>query len=136
MFERFTQSAISVIMFAQEETRRLGHKFLGTETLLLGLLSEKRGMAGDVLECFGINLKDTRVEVEKIIGRGSGFVPVEIPFTERAKNTLTASWDIARNLKDNHINTEHLLLGLIKESKRSGGGVAARVFEKGSNSRC
>ena len=84
MFERFTEKAIKVIMLAQEEARRLGHNFVGTEQILLGLIGEGTGIAAKVLKSMGINLKDARVEVEKIIGRGSGFVAVEIPFTSRA----------------------------------------------------
>jgi len=125
MFERFTEKAIKVIMLAQEEARRLGHNFVGTEQVLLGLIGEGTGIAAKTLKSMGVNLKDARVEVEKIIGRGSGFVAVEIPFTPRAKRVLELSWDEARQLGHNYIGTEHLLLGLIRE----GEGVAARVLE-------
>ncbi len=125
MFERFTEKAIKVIMLAQEEARRLGHNFVGTEQILLGLIGEGTGVAAKVLKSMGVNLKDSRVEVEKIIGRGSGFVAVEIPFTPRAKRVLELSLEEARQLGHNYIGTEHLLLGLIRE----GEGVAARVLE-------
>ncbi len=125
MFERFTEKAIKVIMLAQEEARRLGHNFVGTEQVLLGLIGEGTGIAAKTLKTMGVNLKEARVEVEKIIGRGSGFVAVEIPFTPRAKRVLELSWDEARQLGHNYIGTEHLLLGLIRE----GEGVAARVLE-------
>ena len=125
MFERFTEKAIKVIMLAQEEARRLGHNFVGTEQILLGLTGEGTGIAAKVLKSMGINLKDARMEVEKIIGRGSGFVAVEIPFTPRAKRVLELSLEEARQLGHNYIGTEHLLLGLIRE----GEGVAARVLE-------
>ena len=125
MFERFTEKAIKVIMLAQEEARRLGHNFVGTEQILLGLIGEGTGVAAKVLKSMGINLKDARIEVEKIIGRGSGFVAVEIPFTPRAKRVLELSLEEARQLGHNYIGTEHLLLGLIRE----GEGVAARVLE-------
>ena len=125
MFERFTEKAIKVIMLAQEEARRLGHNFVGTEQVLLGLIGEGTGVAAKTLKAMGVTLKDARVEVEKIIGRGSGFVAVEIPFTPRAKRVLELSWDEARQLGHNYIGTEHLLLGLIRE----GEGVAARVLE-------
>lgn len=98
MFERFTEKAIKVIMLAQEEARRLGHNFVGTEQILLGLIGEGTGIAAKVLKSLGINLKDSRMEVEKIIGRGSGFVAVEIPFTPRAKRVLELSLEEARNL--------------------------------------
>nr|WP_303672821.1 ATP-dependent Clp protease ATP-binding subunit [Vampirovibrio chlorellavorus] len=112
-------------MLAQEEARRLGHNFVGTEQILLGLIGEGTGIAAKTLKGMGVNLKEARAEVEKIIGRGSGFVAVEIPFTPRAKRVLELSWDEARQLGHNYIGTEHLLLGLIRE----GEGVAARVLE-------
>ena len=73
----------------------------------------------------GISLKEARIEVEKIIGRGSGFVAVEIPFTPRAKRVFELALEEARQLGHNYIGTEHLLLGLLRE----GEGVAARVLE-------
>merc|ERR1712193_271448 len=125
MFERFTEKAIKVVMLAQEEARRLGHNFVGTEQILLGLIGESTGIAAKVLKTLGISLKDARLEVEKIIGRGSGFVAVEIPFTPRAKRVLEMSLEEARQLGHNYIGTEHILLGLLRE----GEGVAARVVE-------
>ena len=125
MFESFSERAIKVIMLAQEEARRLGHNFVGTEQILLGLVHENNGVASKVLLSIGLNLRDARYEVEKIIGRGSGFVAVEIPFTPRAKKILEFSLHAAKLLDDNYIGTEHLLLGLIEE----GQGVAARVLE-------
>ena len=111
-------------MLAQEEARRLGHNFVGTEQILLGLVGEGTGIAAKALKQLGVNLKDARIEVEKIIGRGSGFVAVEIPFTPRAKRILELAWDEARQLGHNYIGTEHLLLGLIRE----GDGVATKVL--------
>jgi ATP-dependent Clp protease ATP-binding subunit ClpC len=125
MFERFTEKAIKVVMLAQEEARRLGHNFVGTEQILLGLIGESTGIAAKVLKLERISLKEARVEVEKIIGRGSGFVAVEIPFTPRAKRVLEMSLEEARQLGHNYIGTEHILLGLLRE----GEGVAARVLE-------
>eukprot|EP01024_Parvocaulis_polyphysoides_P059037 TRINITY_DN6373_c1_g1_i7.p1 TRINITY_DN6373_c1_g1~~TRINITY_DN6373_c1_g1_i7.p1 ORF type:complete len:953 (+),score=232.23 TRINITY_DN6373_c1_g1_i7:135-2861(+) len=125
MFERFTEKAIKVVMLAQEEARRLGHNFVGTEQILLGLIGESTGIAAKVLKGMGVNLKEARTEVEKIIGRGSGFVAVEIPFTPRAKRVLELSLEEARQLGHNYIGTEHILLGLLRE----GEGVAARVLE-------
>merc|ERR1719454_1593175 len=82
-------------------------------------------IAAKVLKSMGISLKEARIEVEKIIGRGSGFVAVEIPFTPRAKRVLELALEEARQLGHNYIGTEHLLLGLLRE----GEGVAARVLE-------
>jgi len=125
MFERFTEKAIKVVMLAQEEARRLGHNFVGTEQIMLGLIGEGTGIAAKVLKSMGIHLKEARIEVEKIIGRGSGFVAVEIPFTPRAKRVLELALEEARQLGHSYIGTEHLLLGLLRE----GEGVAARVLE-------
>jgi len=125
MFERFTAAAIKVIMLAQEEARLIGHNFVGTEMILLGLIGEGEGAAALTLKHQGVTLKAARQEVEKIIGRGSGRVAVEIPFTPRAKRLLELSWDQSRQMGDNFISTEHLFMGLVEE----GGGVAMRVLE-------
>ena len=125
MFEHFTSEAIKVIMLAQEEARRLGHNFVGTEQILLGLMGEGTGVAAKVLTELGVTLKDGRREVEKIIGRGSGFVPPEIPFTPKVKSLFEQSFKEAHSLGHNYINTEHLLLGLTE----AGEGVAAKVLQ-------
>ncbi|NEO55728.1 MAG: ATP-dependent Clp protease ATP-binding subunit [Okeania sp. SIO3B5] len=125
MFERFTEQSIKVIMLAQEEARRLGHNFVGTEQILLGLISEGTGIAAKVLKEYHVNLKDARNEVEQIIGRGSGFTPAEIPFTPRVKRMLEVSLEEARKLDHNYIGTEHLLLALLQDSE----GVAAKVLD-------
>jgi ATP-dependent Clp protease ATP-binding subunit ClpC len=125
MFEHFTSQAIRVIMLAQEEARRLGHNFVGTEQILLGLIGEGNGVAAKVLVDLGVTLKDARREVEKIIGRGSGFVPPEIPFTPKVKSLFEQAFKEARSLGNNYISTEHLLLGLTE----AGEGVAAKVLQ-------
>jgi ATP-dependent Clp protease ATP-binding subunit ClpC len=125
MFEHFTSEAIKVVMLAQEEARRLGHNFVGTEQILLGLIGEKTGVAAKVLTDLGVTLKDARREVERIIGRGSGFVPTEIPFTPKVKSLFEQSFREARSLGQNYIGTEHLLLGLTE----AGEGVAAKVLQ-------
>jgi ATP-dependent Clp protease ATP-binding subunit ClpC len=125
MFEHFTSEAIKVIMLAQEEARRLGHNFVGTEQILLGLIGEGTGVAAKVLAELGVTLKEARREVEKIIGRGSGFVPPEIPFTPKVKSLFEQSFREANSLGHNYINTEHLLLGLTE----AGEGVAAKVLQ-------
>ena len=114
MFEKFTEKGIKVIMLAQEEARRLGHNFIGTEFLLLGLLGVPSGRAARVLLQLGIELRSTQREVESIVGRGSGYVAVEIPFTERARNSLEFTLEAAQQLNANYICTEHLLLGLLQ----------------------
>ncbi len=125
MFEHFTSEAIKVVMLAQEEARRLGHNFVGTEQILLGLMGEGNGVAAKVLTDLGVTLKDSRLEVEKIIGRGSGFIPPEIPFTPKVKSLFEQSFKEARTLGHNYISTEHLLLGLTE----AGEGVAAKVLQ-------
>ena len=125
MFERFTEKAIKVVMLSQEESRRLGHNFVGTEQILLGLIGEGTGVAYKVLRSVELNLKDARMEVERIIGRGSGFVAVEIPFTPRAKRVLENSIEESRELGHGYIGTEHILLALLDEDD----GVAWRLFE-------
>jgi ATP-dependent Clp protease ATP-binding subunit ClpC len=124
MFERFTDKALHVIMLAQEESRRLGHNFVGTEQILLGLIGEYQGVAYKVLKSFGVNIKDARLEVERLVGRGSGFVAVEIPFTPRAKKILEMAMQQGRDFGHSYINTEHLLLAIIEDKN----GVGNRVL--------
>jgi ATP-dependent Clp protease ATP-binding subunit ClpC len=124
MFERFTDKALQVIMLAQEESRRLGHNFVGTEQILLGLIGENSGVAFKSLKSVGVNLKDARLEVERLVGRGSGFVAVEIPFTPRAKKILEMALHKGRDFGHSYINTEHLLLALIEDKN----GVGNRIL--------
>lgn len=126
MFERFSEKAIKVIMLAQEESRRMGHNFVGTEQILLGLSGEGTGIAAKVLRAHNVKLKDLRATVLGIIGKGSGSVSVEIPFTPNAKKLLEAAWNAARDLGHNYVGTEHLLLGLLAVD----GGVAKQVLDK------
>ncbi|NJK39492.1 MAG: ATP-dependent Clp protease ATP-binding subunit [Oscillatoriales cyanobacterium RM2_1_1] len=125
MFEYFSDKAIKVVMLSQEEARRLGHNFVGTEQILLGLIGEGTSVAARLLSDKGITLEDARNEVESIIGRGSGFMPVEIPFTPRVKRVFEASLKEARQLGTNYIGPEHLLLGLLQDEE----GVAAKVLD-------
>lgn len=125
VFERFTEKAIRSIMLAQEEARRLGHNFVGTEQVLLGVIREQTGIAARALAAMGVELEKTRIEIERIIGRGSGFVAIEIPFTPRAKRMLEIAWNESRKLGTDYIGTEHLLLAILGES----GGVAVRVLD-------
>jgi ATP-dependent Clp protease ATP-binding subunit ClpC len=124
MFEHFTNTAIAVIMQAQEEARRLGHNFVGSEQLLLGIIKENTSIAAKVLDEFGINLTNARTEVESIIGRGSGNGPVEIPFTPKVKQVFEQAFQEARKLDHPYIEPEHLLLSLTQNSE----SVAYRVI--------
>jgi ATP-dependent Clp protease ATP-binding subunit ClpC len=125
MFQHFTDKAIKAIMLAQEEARRLGHNFVGTEQILLGLIGEGTGVAAKVLTEMGVTLQDARKEIEQIIGRGSGFVPAEIPFTPKVKSVFEQSFEEARQLGHDYIGPEHLLLGLLQ----AGEGVAVKVLQ-------
>jgi ATP-dependent Clp protease ATP-binding subunit ClpC len=124
VFERFTDRARRVVVLAQEESRLLNHKYIGTEHILLGLLREAEGVAARALEAMGISLEEVRSRVEAIIGHGVDAPTGHIPFTPRAKKVLELSLREALQLKHNYIGTEHLLLGLIRESE----GVAAQVL--------
>nr|MDA3937415.1 ATP-dependent Clp protease ATP-binding subunit [Actinomycetota bacterium] len=124
MFERFTEKARRVVVYAQEEARLLNQNYIGTEHLLLGLIREQDGIAAKALESLNISLEDVHTQVEELIGRGT-FVPTgHIPFTPRAKKVLELSLREALQLGHNYIGTEHILLGLIRE----GEGVAAQVL--------
>ncbi|GKA87288.1 ATP-dependent Clp protease ATP-binding subunit ClpA homolog CD4B, chloroplastic-like protein, partial [Tanacetum coccineum] len=120
MFERFTEKAIKVIMLAQEEARRLGHHFVGTKQILLGLVGEGTGIAVKVLKSMGINLKDARVEVEKEFLVVAVVVLWLLEITIHLHLVQNVFWNC-----HNYIGSEHLLLGLLRE----GEGVAARVLE-------
>nr|MCU0517994.1 ATP-dependent Clp protease ATP-binding subunit [Oscillatoria sp. Prado101] len=125
MFERFTDKAINVILLSQEEARRLGHNFVGTEQILLGIIGEGTSNAARVLSERGVNLRKARLEVEKIIGRGAGTARAQIPFTPRAKNIFELSLQEASQRGHNFVAPEHLLLALLQDAK----GVAAKVLE-------
>ena len=126
MFERFTDRARRVVVLAQDEARGLKHNYIGTEHLLLGLISEGEGVAAKALETMGIKGEAVRASVIEIIGEGEKPVEGHIPFTPRAKRVFELSLREALQLGHNYIGTEHLLLGLLKE----GEGVAAQVLTK------
>jgi ATP-dependent Clp protease ATP-binding subunit ClpA len=126
MFERFTDRARRSLFLSQEEARRLNHNYVGTEHLLLGLVSEGQGVAAKALESLGISLEMVRAQVEDIIGKGQRAPTGHISFNPRAKKVLELSLREATQLDHNYIGTEHLLLGLIRE----GEGVAAQVLVK------
>ena len=125
MFNRFTERARKVIVYAKEEARRFNHDYIGTEHLLLGLIREGEGVAAAVLQKLGLDLETIRIEVEKLVQPGPQTqVMGDIPFTPRSKKALELSAEEARALGHNYIGTEHLLLGLVKE----GEGMAYRVL--------
>jgi ATP-dependent Clp protease ATP-binding subunit ClpA len=124
MFERFTERARQVVVYAQDESRRLRHNYIGTEHLLLGLLREEEGLAAKVLDSFGLTLDRVRDQVARIVGRGDEIVSGQIPFTPRGKKVLELSLREALSLGHDYIGTEHILLGLVRENE----GVAMRIM--------
>ena len=126
MFERFTERARRVVVFAQEEARDLNHDYIGTEHLLLGLMRDTDSVAARALRGLDIGQDPAREQVIEIIGRGQRSPSGHIPFTPRAKKVLELSLREALQLNHNYIGTEHILLGLVGE----GEGVAAQVLIK------
>src|SRR5262245_30128608 len=124
MFERFTDRARTVIVLAQEEARALGHNYIGTEHLLLGLSAEGDGVGARVLAEAGLSPEILRADVLRIIGDVAGAPEGQIPFTPRAKKVLEYSLREALKLSHNYIGTEHLLIAIVTE----GEGVAAQIL--------
>jgi len=124
MFKRYTEKAKKVVMIAQEEAINLNHDYIGSEHILIGLLKEEEGVASLVLKQLGLNVDKVTEEVERLVGKGEYQQIGEIAFTPRAKKILELASQEASQLKNNYIDTEHILLGLIKE----GSGVAVRIL--------
>lgn len=125
IFDRFTEKAQKVLIFAQEEAVRLRHNYIGTEHILLGLLREGEGLAAQILNSRGANLEDIRKRVVSAVGMGNVPVSQVIGYTPRTKNIMEISVNEARMLGHNYVGTEHLLLALIRE----GEGVAAQILK-------
>jgi len=126
MWQRFTERARKVVFYAQEEAQKFGEGYVSTEHLLLGLVRESESVASRVLEKLGVSLGRVRSEVEKQLPRGESRTAQEMTLTPRAKRVIDLAYDEARQLNNNYIGTEHLLLGLIRE----GDGLAGRVLTK------
>ncbi len=126
MWQRFTERARKVVFYAQEEAQKFGEGYVSTEHLLLGLVRESDSVAARVLEKLGVSLNKIRAEVEKQLPRGESRAGQDMTLTPRAKRVIDLAYDEARNLNNNYIGTEHLLLGLIRE----GDGLAGRVLAK------
>jgi ATP-dependent Clp protease ATP-binding subunit ClpC len=125
-FERFTGRARRALGLAQDEAHRLGHNYIGTEHILIGLAREGNGVAAQVLGGLGADSDQIRVAVEAVIGRGDRAVQGESGLTPRAKRVLEFAVDEARRLGHHYVGTEHLLLGLMRERE----GIAAGVLER------
>src|SRR5438128_2969250 len=126
MWQRFTERARRVVFFAQEEAARLGENYVGTEHILLGLVREGDNVAARILDRLGVPLGRIRAEIERQVTRGHGNLGQDMQLTPRAMRVIDLAYEEARQLSNNYIGTEHLLLGLIRE----GDGLAARVLVK------
>jgi ATP-dependent Clp protease ATP-binding subunit ClpA len=125
MFERFTEPSRRVVVLAQEEAKMLDHNYIGTEHILLGLIHEGDGVAARAIASLGLTLQMARDQVRDLIGAGEQTPTGHIPFTPRAKHVLELSLREALALKKDYIGTEHILLGLIRESD----GVGAQILD-------
>ena len=125
MFERFTDRARRVVVEAQQEARALGHDYIGTEHLLLGLISEGGGVGVKALEPLGVGAEALRAAVAEIVEPGEQSPSAHIPFTPRAKQVLRLSLAEALRFGHNYIGTEHLLLGIL----RNDGELAAKLLD-------
>jgi len=126
MFERFTEPGIKVVVTAQEEARKIGNNFVGTEQILLGLIAETSGIGGRILRKYGVTIKLAREEIRRLVGRGSGFVAVEIPFTPRARRVLENAIEESKRLGFPYVGPEHILLGILMEDS----GIAITALRK------
>jgi ATP-dependent Clp protease ATP-binding subunit ClpA len=121
----FTDRARQVMQLANQEAKRFNHEYIGTEHILLGLVQEGTGVAAHVLKNLGVDLYQIRMEAEKIVETGPDRVSMKrLPMTPRAKKVIEYSMEEARHLNHNHVGTEHILLGLLREQE----GVAAHVL--------
>jgi hypothetical protein len=123
IWQRFTERARRVVFFAQEEAAGLGENYVGTEHLLLGLVRENDSVAGRALERLGISGESVRGAVLKRVTRGRGNLGQDMQLTPRAKRVIDLAYEQARQLKNDYLGTEHLLLGLIGEEEGLGGKV-------------
>ncbi|MEA1940559.1 MAG: ATP-dependent Clp protease ATP-binding subunit [Candidatus Caldatribacteriota bacterium] len=124
MFKRYSEKAKKAIMIAQEEAMNLNHDYIGTEHFLIGLIKEGQGIAAQVLKEFGVEEDKVTEEIKQLIGKGEEQQISEVTFTPRAKKVLELASQEANQLKSNYIDTEHILLGLIKEAS----GIAVRIL--------
>lgn len=126
MSHRFTDRAQKVVSMAQQEARRLNHDYVGTEHLLLALVSLEDSVSARVLANLDIDRKRIKNEIEKIVGTGDNVMLMgEIPFSPRSKKVLEYAVEEAQKMGHTFVGTEHILLGILRE----GEGVGARVLE-------
>ncbi len=123
MWQRFTERARKTVFYAQEEARKLGENYVSTEHLLLGLTREKDSTAARILDRMGLRLERIRAEIERQVTHGDGRLGENMQLAPRGKRVIDFAYDEARQLDNNYIGTEHLLLGLIREAEGLAGGV-------------
>ena len=125
MFERFTDRARKVMALANQEAQRFNHEYIGTEHILLGLVKEGSGVGATVLKNLDVDIKKLRLAVEKRVKSGPDMVTMgKLPQTPRAKKVIEYAIEEARALNHNYVGTEHILLGLLRETE----GIAAQVL--------
>ena len=125
MFERFTDRARKVMALANQEAQRFNHEYIGTEHILLGLVKEGSGVGANVLKNLDVDIKKLRLEIEKLVKSGPDMVTMgKLPQTPRAKKVIEYAIEEARSLNHNYVGTEHILLGLLRETE----GIAAQVM--------
>ncbi len=126
MAKRFTENAQKIILIAQEEAKRLNHDYVGTEHIMLGLTALDGTVSNKILSSLGITFRKVRLEIEKMVGIGDSVMLLgEIPFTPRAKKVLEFAVEESQSLGTEHIGSEHILLGLVREEE----GMASTIFQ-------
>ncbi|EFL55857.1 MAG: ATP-dependent Clp protease ATP-binding subunit [Veillonella sp.] len=123
MMQRFTDDAQRVISFAQEAALELGHDYVGTEHVLIGLIKVKNGVAAKALNELGLSAETIIEDVEEHIGRGNKKAS-SVYMTPRVKHVLELAVEVANHMNHNYVGTEHILLGLLSD----GGGVAVGIL--------
>lgn len=123
MMQRFTDDAQRVLSFAQEAALELGHDYVGTEHILIGLIKVKNGVAAKALNELGLSAETIIEDVEEHIGRGNKKVS-SVYMTPRVKHVLELAVEVANHMNHNYVGTEHILLGLLSD----GGGVAVGLL--------
>jgi ATP-dependent Clp protease ATP-binding subunit ClpC len=125
VFDKLDDQAVKAILAASEEARRQGHKFVDTEQLLLGLMSDSQSLPARVLSSLGLKAKDVRQRINDALGRGEDFVGIETPFTTRLNSLLETAWQEANRSGKTVIGTTDLLLGLMHSPDGTAGTILA-----------
>jgi len=127
VYEKFTDRARKVFQLANQEAQRFNHEYIGTEHILLGLIKEGSGVAAAVLKNLDLDLRKLRLEIEKLVQSGPDMVQMgKLPQTPRAKKVVEFAIEAAKERHDNHVGTEHILIGLLREEV----GIAYQVLTK------